>query len=100
MWQENLMLTVNEYFNGKVKSIRFKNANTGDSSIGVMMPGEYIFSTNKPEEIMIISGSFKVLLPSAKDWQILEAGQIFHVQGKNEFSVEVVEPTAYICLYL
>jgi len=94
------MLIVNEYFTGKVKSISFTNASSGESSIGVMMPGEYTFSTNKPEEMTIISGSLNVLLPSAKDWQILQVGQIFHVQGKSEFHVQVAEPTAYLCRYL
>ncbi|WP_392561433.1 pyrimidine/purine nucleoside phosphorylase [Orbus sturtevantii] len=94
------MLTVNDYFTGKVKSIGFTNANSGESSIGVMMPGEYTFSTNNPEEITIISGSLNVLLPSAKDWQILQAGQVFHIQGKSEFHIQVAEPTAYLCRYL
>lgn len=94
------MLTINEYFSGKVKSIHFHNANSGESSIGVMVPGDYTFSTNSPEEITIISGSLNVLLPTAKDWQILQVGQVFHVQGKSEFSVQVAEPTAYLCRYL
>jgi len=94
------MLTVNEYFTGKVKSISFTNATSGESSVGVMVPGEYTFSTNKPEEMTVISGSLNVLLPSATDWQIFEAGQVFHVQGKAEFNVQVVEPTAYLCRYL
>ncbi|WP_392558975.1 pyrimidine/purine nucleoside phosphorylase [Orbus mooreae] len=94
------MLTVNEYFTGKVKSISFTNATSGESSVGVMVPGEYTFSTNKAEEMTVISGSLNVLLPSAKDWQIFEAGQIFHVQAKSEFNVQVVEPTAYLCRYL
>jgi len=94
------MLTVNEYFTGKVKSISFINASSGESSIGVMMPGEYTFSTNKAEEMTIISGSLNVLLVSAKDWQILQAGQIFHIQSKSEFHIQVAEPTAYLCRYL
>lgn len=94
------MLSINEYFSGKVKSISFTNANTGSSSVGVMAPGEYKFSTNQPEEMTVISGSLKVLLPHGKDWQIFEAGQVFHVQGNSEFDVQVVETTAYLCRYL
>lgn len=94
------MLTVNEYFSGKVKSISFTNASSGQSSVGVMVPGEYTFSTNKPEEMTIISGSLNVLLPTATKWQTFEAGQIFHVQGQSEFNVQVAEPTAYLCRYL
>ena len=36
------MLKVNEYFDGKVKSIGFANAG-GNATVGVMAPGEYQF---------------------------------------------------------
>ncbi len=94
------MLKINEYFDGKVKSIGFENSSTGNVSVGVMMPGEYVFSTNNPEEMTVITGSFKVLLPTATDWQIFEAGQVFHVAKESQFDVQVVEPTAYLCRYL
>lgn len=94
------MLNINDYFDGKVKSIAFKNASSGQASVGVMLPGEYIFSTNYPEQMTIITGALKVLLPTAKDWQIFEAGQVFHVAGKSQFNVEVAETTAYLCQYL
>jgi purine/pyrimidine-nucleoside phosphorylase len=48
----------------------------------------------------VITGSLKVLLPTAKDWQIFEAGQIFHIAKKSQFDVQVSEPTAYLCRYL
>lgn len=94
------MLTVNEYFTGNVKSISFTNASRGAASVGVMEVGEYTFSTNNAEEMTVISGSLNVLLPTAKDWQSFEAGQVFHVQAKSQFSVQVAEPTAYLCRYL
>lgn len=94
------MLDTNDYFEGKVKSISFENASAGYASIGVMLPGEYIFSTNHPEEMTVITGSLKVLLPTAKDWQIFEAGQIFHIARESQFHVKVAETTAYLCRYL
>lgn len=94
------MLKVNEYFSGKVKSLSFTNASSGEASVGVMAPGEYTFSTNKPEEMTVISGALNVLLPGAQDWRIFTAGQVFHVQGKSEFNLEVAETTAYLCRYL
>ncbi|MCX8640977.1 MULTISPECIES: pyrimidine/purine nucleoside phosphorylase [unclassified Gilliamella] len=94
------MLNVNEYFDGKVKSISFENASAGSASVGVMLPGEYIFSTINPEEMTVITGSLKVLLPTADDWQVFQAGQVFHVAGESKFDVQVVEATAYLCRYL
>lgn len=94
------MLTVNEYFTGKVKSISFTNANSGPASVGVMAPGEYVFSTNKAEEMTIISGALTVLLPAAENWQTFAIGQVFHVPANSKFDVQVAEPTAYLCRYL
>lgn len=94
------MLEINDYFDGKVKSIGFENGSTSKASVGVMMPGEYVFSTNNPEEMTVITGSLKVLLPTATDWQIFEAGQIFHVAKESQFDVQVSETTVYLCRYL
>lgn len=94
------MLNVNEYFSGKVKSISFDNLTAGEASVGVMIPGKYTFSTNKSEEMMVITGALNVLLPDNQDWQIFDAGQTFHVPGKSEFHVEASETTAYLCRYL
>ena len=42
------MFNVNEYFEGNVKSIAFDTA-VGNSTLGVMAPGEYEFATSKHE---------------------------------------------------
>jgi len=47
------MLKVNEYFEGKVKSIGFSSASVGAASVGVMAEGEYTFGTAQPEEMMV-----------------------------------------------
>ncbi|MGQ7186757.1 pyrimidine/purine nucleoside phosphorylase, partial [Escherichia sp. HC-CC] len=49
------MLQSNEYFSGKVKSIGFSSSSTGRASVGVMVEGEYTFST--PLITVISSGS-------------------------------------------
>lgn len=67
------MLQSNEYFSGKVKSIGFSSSSTGRASVGVMVEGEYTFSTAEPEEMTVISGALNVLLPDATDWQVYEA---------------------------
>ena len=47
------MFKVNEYFDGKVKSLAFKTAD-GPATIGVMAPGEYEYGTSTVE---IMTGS-------------------------------------------
>lgn len=71
------MLKVNDYFSGKVKSIGFDAASTGRASVGVMEAGEYTFTTGQPEEMTVISGALKTLLPGANDWQVFMPGETF-----------------------
>ena len=80
------MLNVSEYFAGKVKSIGFDSSSIGRTSVGVMEEGEYTFGTNQPEEMTVITGALRVLLPG--------------VPGHSEFNVQVADATAYLCRYL
>ena len=48
-------MDVNEYFDGKVKSIAFQTA-TLPATVGVMNIGEYEFSTSKKEVMTVVSG--------------------------------------------
>ncbi|PIJ52281.1 hypothetical protein BL250_04720 [Erwinia sp. OLTSP20] len=94
------MLNVNEYFDGKVKSIGYDSASTGRASIGVMMEGEYAFGTGQKEEMTVVSGTLNVLLPGETEWKVYAAGQRFIVPGHSEFHLQIVEPSAYLCRYL
>ena len=89
------MLHVNDYFKGKVKSIDFENG-----SIGALEAGEYNFSTSRAEEITIISGAMKVLLPGATAWIEFVRGEHFQIPAYSEFTVQSPENTAFFCKYL
>lgn len=86
------MLQSNEYFSGKVKSIGFSSSSTGRASVGVMVEGEYTFSTAEPEEMTVISGALNVLLPDATDWQVYEAGSVFNVPVTVSFICKLPNP--------
>ncbi|QTF09539.1 pyrimidine/purine nucleoside phosphorylase [Brenneria izadpanahii] len=94
------MLNVNEYFAGKVKSIGFESDSIGRASVGVMEAGEYTFGTGQPEEMTVVSGALKVLLPGETDWQVFMPGDSFSVPGQSEFNLEVAETSSYLCKYL
>jgi len=94
------MLQSNEYFSGKVKSIGFTSSSTGRASVGVMAEGEYTFGTAQPEEMTVVSGALRVLLPEAVEWTTYGPGDVFHVPGHSEFHLQVAEPTSYLCRYL
>ncbi|MEU4068285.1 pyrimidine/purine nucleoside phosphorylase [Streptomyces wedmorensis] len=92
------MFTVNEYFDGTVKSIAFTQEQ-GPATIGVMAPGSYEFGTAAPETMHVVSGALTVKLPDAADWQTFGAGTRFEVPGDSKFQLEVEVDTAYLCEY-
>lgn len=92
------MLQVNEYFNGKVKSIGFQTA-TLPATVGVMEIGEYEFSTEKKETVTVVSGCLTVKLPGADDYQDFPAGKSFIVAANEKFQLKIAEQTAYLCTY-
>ena len=53
------MFKVNEYFDGKVKSLGFNNGD-GRFTVGVMAAGSYTFGTNCKEEMTLVSGKMAV----------------------------------------
>jgi uncharacterized protein YaiE (UPF0345 family) len=92
------MLKVNEYFDGKVKSIGFEDRQ-GPITSGVMMPGEFTFSTSSPERMTVITGSLVIRRPEDREWVTFGPGQAFDVPRDVSFDVRVEEPTAYTCRY-
>lgn len=92
------MLKVNEYFDGKVKSIAFQTA-TLPATVGVMDVGEYEFATEKKEIMAIVSGGLTVKLPGSDEWQSVPAGSHFTVAANEKFQLKVDVQTAYLCVY-
>jgi uncharacterized protein YaiE (UPF0345 family) len=93
------MFNVNEYFEGNVKSIAFDTA-VGNSTLGVMAPGEYEFATSQHETMTVVSGIMTVLLPDTSEWQTFVAGQVFKIAANVKFKAQVGVNTAYLCDYV
>jgi len=92
------MLKLNEYFDGRVKSIGFED-NEGPVTSGVMESGEYTFSTSSKELMIVVTGELVIKRPADTDWVTFPAGQSFHVPSDVSFDVKVSQSTAYICRY-
>lgn len=92
------MLSVNEYFDGKVKSIAFESAGQPVTS-GVMMAGDYTFGTSQDELMKVVCGELVVKLPGSDEWQSFPTGTEFRVAANQSFDLKVAEPTAYLCFY-
>jgi purine/pyrimidine-nucleoside phosphorylase len=92
------MLKVNEYFDGKVKSIGFAEAD-GNATVGVIEQGEYAFGTSTVEIMVVTSGELLVQLPRQTEWQLYKPFEQFKVDKGVTFKVKVTDPVSYVCYY-
>ncbi|TCO78064.1 pyrimidine/purine nucleoside phosphorylase [Marinisporobacter balticus] len=92
------MFKVNEYFDGKVKSMIF-NPSEGPATIGVMAVGEYEFGTSTKEIMTVTNGKMSVKLPGENEWKEFKQNETFIVEANQKFQVTVLEETSYLCLY-
>ena len=92
------MISSNDYFNKKVKSLGYSNA-TGDATVGVMEIGEYEFSTSSHETMHVIEGELNVLLPGSDLWKSYMSGTSFEVEAGSSFKVKTMQSTSYLCKY-
>lgn len=92
------MFKVNEYYDGKVKSLAFRTPE-GPATIGVMAEGAYEFGTSTKEIMTVITGRLTVKLPGSAEWREYPAGEKFVVEAGQKFQLRVAEDTSYLCLY-
>ncbi|USD43049.1 DUF1255 family protein [Vibrio sp. SCSIO 43135] len=93
------MIKENTYFEGNVKSLGFQQQD-GDSSVGVMAPGEYTFGTAAPERMTVVKGALTIKRVGDSDWTTFNSGESFEVIGDSSFDLKVAVSTAYLCEYL
>jgi uncharacterized protein YaiE (UPF0345 family) len=92
------MLKVNEYFDGKVKSIAFQGP-TLPATVGVMAAGDYTFGTSQKEYMTVVSGELLVKLPGSDEFVSFKDGETFEVEANQSFDLQVPAETAYLCKY-
>jgi len=92
------MLKVNEYFEGKVKSIALSN-DDGKQTVGVMAIGDYVFGTSTKEIMKVVSGELKIKMPNDTNYTTYAVGQQFEVESGISFAVKVEKESAYVCYY-
>jgi purine/pyrimidine-nucleoside phosphorylase len=90
----------NVYFEGKVTSRTILFADGSKKTLGVMLPGEYTFNTDKAELMEIQSGDLEVLLPGSSDWKSFKGGESFEVPAKSAFSMKVKTVSDYCCSFI
>ncbi len=90
----------NVYFDGKVTSRTVLFPDGEKKTLGIMMPGEYEFGTEKKERMEILAGVLDVKLPGKQEWIAVIAGQAFEVPANSKFGLIIKELTDYCCSYL
>ena len=90
----------NIYFDGKVTSRTVIFADGSKKTLGIMLPGEYEFSTGKKELMEIMSGEMEVLLPGEDAWKSITGGQSFEVSGNAKFKLRIKTLSDYCCSFI
>lgn len=90
----------NVYFDGKVTSRTIIFPDGSKKTLGIMVPGEYEFSTAEKEEMEIMSGELNVLLPGKEEWREVKAGETFFVPANSKFRVKIKTLTDYCCSFI
>lgn len=90
----------NVYFEGKVTSRTVLFENGEKKTLGIMLPGEYTFSTGAKEIMEVLGGSMEVKLPGCDNFVAYTAGQQFVVPSNASFDLIIKEVADYCCSYI
>jgi uncharacterized protein YaiE (UPF0345 family) len=94
-----MSIAVNEYFEGKVKSLKLSNA-AGNQTVGVMLAGEYEFGTGSAEEMTLVSGKWELQIPGiAGGFKSYGPGVTAHIPANTKFQLKILETSAYLCRF-
>ena len=69
-------------------------------TLGIMLPGDYEFGTDKAELMEITQGTLDYQLSGQEAWASARAGDAFRVPARSSFQLRVREVTDYVCSYL
>ncbi|MDR4947262.1 pyrimidine/purine nucleoside phosphorylase [Neobacillus cucumis] len=89
----------NIYFDGKVTSRTVVFPDGTQKTLGIMLPGEYEFSTSLKEEMDIQAGTLEYKV-KGQDWKLIEHNGVFYVPANESFLLKVHSVVDYCCSYL
>tara|TARA_B110000305_G_C19192946_1_gene517471 strand:- start:179 stop:493 length:315 start_codon:yes stop_codon:yes gene_type:complete len=99
---ENVTVFVkgNTYFDGNVSSRTIEFADGSTKTLGIMLPGEYNFSTKAAELMEINAGNVKYKLAGSDQWQDVSEGGSFDVPADSSFDISSKGIVDYCCSFL
>lgn len=90
----------NIYFDGKVTSRTLRFEDGSIKTLGIMLAGEYTFSTGDAEIMEIMSGEMEVQLPGSDEWITINGPQNFDVPANSSFNLKVKTVSDYCCSFV
>jgi len=96
----SIIKEANVYFDGQVTSRSVIFQDGSHKTLGIMLPGEYEFSTDDKELMEITSGALEVLLPNTNNWQNINGGESFEVPANSKFQLKISTTTDYCCSFI
>ena len=94
-----IVKAANIYYDGKVTSRTVNLSDGSTQSLGIMLPGEYTFSTNEAEIMEMLSGELDIKLPG-EEWKTLNTPETFSVPANSSFDLKIKTVTDYCCSYI
>jgi len=90
----------NIYYEGAVTSRTVVFASGEKKTLGIMLPGNYEFGTDKKEIMEILSGELEILLPNSDGWINIKGAYTFEVPANSKFRLQIKTVTDYCCSYV
>lgn len=90
----------NIYFDGNVTSRTVTFADGITKTLGIMMPGDYTFGTEKAELMEILAGELVYRLEGSDEWITIKGGDQFNVPSNSSFDLKVSQVVDYCCSYI
>lgn len=90
----------NIYYDGAVTSRTVIFEDGEKKTLGIMMPGDYEFGTDKKEIMEILSGKLTIQLPGSDEWIAIDGAYTFEVPAKSSFKLKIETVTDYCCSYV
>jgi len=99
---ENVTVTreANVYFDGNVTSRAVAFEDGSVKTLGIMMPGDYTFGTEKAELMEILAGELTYRIAGTEDWITVQGGEAFNVPANSSFDLKVTQLADYCCSYI
>lgn len=98
--QVTIVKQANVYYEGRVTSRTVLFADGTRKTLGIILPGRYSFGTAQKEQMEILGGVLKALLPGESAWRAFGAGESFEVSANSRFAVEAEGVCDYCCSYI